>query len=86
MYRANLLVELGWPPLLEGGGHGDVGHDGHGVPLLGLLAGVQGLGGEARIVCSVARHLGRICSSAMQTWRMGETWNTTGGLKSGLEK
>ena len=54
------LLEVCRAVLLECGAHGDLGHYGHGGPLLGLLPRVEGLGGEAGVVGAVGGHLGGV--------------------------
>ena len=57
--------------LLEGGGERDLRHHGHAVPLLGLLADMESLGGEVLIILSVLRHGGSSCVTVRVRGRGG---------------
>ena len=64
--------------LLEGGGEGDLGDHGHAVPLLGLLAHVESLGGEVLVILSVLGHVEQLCDCVVE--RPGLEWRLTGIL------
>ena len=54
--KIQLLFEISGSILLEGGGERDGRDDGHGVPLLRVLAHVDGLGGEVGVVVAESFH------------------------------